>query len=345
MKKSIYALAALGLAAGSACAQSNVTIYGIADVGIARFDTSASDGTWRMDSGNQSGSRLGFRGTEDLGNGLSAIFTLENGYNVDTGTLGQGGRLFGRQVFVGLSSKSIGTLKFGRQYTPMHLAQDAIDPFNVNLAGNMQNVFTANGLNPVGSTLGMQDVRMDNTINFTTPNTGGGFSAEFAYGLGEVAGETSAGRQFGFTLGYRANPFNIVLSHHDANLAAAGAALGADGRATMLGGTYDFGVVNAHGAVAYNKISAAAGAPDRQSRDYMLGVSVPVGGAGALLASYIHHDDRLDAGAIDARQAALGYTYSLSKRTNLYTSFARLDRRPDGALDTNLFNAGIRHRF
>lgn len=338
MKKTFCMFAVLG-ATGSALAQTQVSIYGIADIGIARADTSAASATWRMDSGNQSGSRLGFRGTEDLGNGLSAIFTLENGYSLDAGTLGQGGRLFGRQGFVGLNSTRLGMLKLGRQYTPMHLAQDAVDPFNVNLAGNMQNIFTANGLNPAGSTIGMQDVRMDNTVNYTAPRLGG-FSAEIAYGLGEIAGTSSAGRQFGFSAGYRAGQLNLVLSHHDANIAATGA----DGRATMLGGTYDFGVFKLHAAFAGNRIAAAAAAPDRKSRDAMLGVSAPVAG-GVLLASYVHHDDRLAAGAIDARQAALGYTYPLSKRTNLYTSYARLDRKPAGASDTSLFNAGIRHRF
>lgn len=344
MKKPLFLLATLSMVAGGTSAQTNVTIYGIADVGIARADTSATDANWRMDSGNQSGSRLGFRGTEALGNGLSAIFTLENGYNIDTGSLGQGGRLFGRQAFVGLSSQSLGTLKLGRQYTPMHLAQDSVDPFNVNLAGSMQNVFTANGLNPSTSTFGMQDVRMDNTVNYTTSNFGG-FSAEFAYGLGEVPGDSSAGRQFGFSAGYRVNPLNVVLSHHDANVAAGTASgAGADGRATMLGATYDFGILKAHAAGASNKVSAATGAPDRRSRDYMVGVSVPVG-AGAVLASYIEHDDRLAVGAIDASQAAIGYTHNFSKRTNLYTSYARINRRPAGATDSSLFNAGIRHRF
>src|SRR5688500_13267011 len=98
MKKSLLALAVLGAFAGAASAQTNVTIYGVADVGIARTDSDApgSNATWGLNSGIQSGSRLGFRGTEDLGGGLSAIFQLENGFNIDTGGLATANTLFNR---------------------------------------------------------------------------------------------------------------------------------------------------------------------------------------------------------------------------------------------------------
>ncbi|RZI41890.1 porin [Herbaspirillum sp. HC18] len=114
MKKSLLALAVLGAFAGVASAQTNVSIYGVADVGIERTKLSPGQSTTRLSSGIQSGSRLGFKGSEDLGGGMSAIFALENGYDISNGALGQGGLLFGRQAWVGLNG-GFGAVKFGRQ--------------------------------------------------------------------------------------------------------------------------------------------------------------------------------------------------------------------------------------
>ena len=122
LKKKTLATATIGTIAtaaatlcGAAHAQSNVTIYGLFDVGVQLED--ASNGkTVKVVSGGRSGSRLGFRGSEDLGGGLSAIWVGESGLNLDTGGLGQGGRFFGRQVYVGLKG-GWGTLVGGRVAT------------------------------------------------------------------------------------------------------------------------------------------------------------------------------------------------------------------------------------
>ncbi|WP_382324125.1 porin [Hydrogenophaga sp. UC242_50] len=116
MKKHAIALAALGLVSGYASAQSSVTLYGVVDVALERVKGATS--VTRVTSGQQQGSRWGLRGTEDLGGGLKATFLLESGFNADVGTLGQGGRLFGRQGYVGLGG-NWGTVRLGRQYTPM----------------------------------------------------------------------------------------------------------------------------------------------------------------------------------------------------------------------------------
>ncbi len=336
MKKSLLALAVLGAFAGAASAQTNVTIYGVADAGISRFDNGSAT-TTRLDSGIQSGSRIGFRGTEDLGGGLSAIFTLENGFNIDDGTLGQGGRLFGRQAFVGLSSTTAGAIKFGRQYNPIRSAVEGVDPFGLGLAGNAANVFNVYG------------DRTDNTVNYTSPNWAG-LNGQLAYSFGEVAGSNSIGRSFGASLGYTAGPLNLILAYHDQNLVAAGADAG-NANTVFLGGTYDFGILKLHGAYARNDGESATGASTIDRDEAMLGVSAPLG-AGRILASWINRSDDLAANR-DADQYAIGYTYDLSKRTNLYTSYARVSN--DGAAqlggasaagrDPSIFNVGIRHRF
>ncbi|OWW22647.1 porin [Noviherbaspirillum denitrificans] len=337
MKKSLLAFAVLAAFAGTTAAQTNVSIYGVADAGITRFDNGATT-TTRIDSGIQSGSRIGFRGTEDLGGGLSAIFTLENGFNIDDGTLGQGGRLFGRQAFVGLSSNTVGAIKFGRQYNPIRSAIEGVDPFALGLAGRADNVFNVFG------------DRTDNTINFTTANFGG-FTGQVAYSLGEVAGSNSIGRSFGLSAGYAAGPLSVIVAHHDQNLAAAGVATG-DSKATLLGGTFDFGVAKLHAAYARNKGQTAAGVTNIDRDDILLGVSAPVGGNGRILASWIRRSDDIGANR-DADQIALGYTHDLSKRTNLYTSYGRTRNESAATLggasaagrDPSVFNVGVRHRF
>ncbi|HYD96716.1 MAG TPA: porin [Noviherbaspirillum sp.] len=328
MKKSLLALAVFGAFAGAASAQSNVTIYGIADVAIERFDTNATSAQWSLTDGNTSfnrnGSRIGFKGTEDLGGGLSAIFTIENGFNIDNGQLGQGGRIFGRQAFVGLQG-GFGAVKFGRQYTPMFLALDSVDPFGTGLAGSITNVFNPNG------------VRTDNTINFSMSAMG--VNGQLAYTLGEQAGSNSLGRQIGLGLGYGNGPVSVQFAYHDANAATVA---GADTTTALLGGAFDLGVAKLHAAIQTNKAETPA-ATTGKNRNWMLGASAPVG-AGSVVASFLRGDDRLATNA-DVDQYALGYIHNLSKRTNVYTSYARLNAKPAGAVDTSIFNVGVQHRF
>ncbi|OGB27446.1 MAG: hypothetical protein A3I66_06035 [Burkholderiales bacterium RIFCSPLOWO2_02_FULL_57_36] len=343
MKKALIALSVTAAFSGSVFAQTNVTIYGVADAGLAYSDNGApaNSKTLGLNSGLQSGSRIGFRGTEDLGGGLKAIFTMESGFSIDSGALGQGGRLFGRQSFVGLTG-GFGAVKLGRQYNPIRPALESIDPFGFGLAGSIANVFDAHG------------ERADNTINYSTPKLGG-FSGQLAFSLGEIAGNTSAGRQWGMSAGYANGPIRAVFAHHDRNLLTGTPAVTPNGasKSTLLGGVYDFKLVKAHAAYAMNKGETAAGVKNIDSRDLMIGLSVPFG-ASTVIASYLHKDNELRADA-DSNVWALGYTYSLSKRTNFYTSYARV--KNDGfatvglggaavaGRDPSTFNVGIRHRF
>jgi predicted porin len=329
MKKSLLALAMLGAFAGAASAQTNVTIYGIVDAAITRTDTNKTSATWSLDSSgqfNKNGSRLGFKGSEDLGGGLSAIFTLENGFGADNGTLQQGGRLFGRQAFVGLQG-SFGAVKLGRQYTPMHLALDSIDPFNTGFAGNIENLFNGAG------------VRTDNTLNYSL--TAGAFSGQLGYTLGEVPGDNSANRQWSAGLGYANGPINVQFAYQDAKRNPAVAAT-TDNKIALLGATYDFSVAKVHAAIQSDK-SETAIATTNKKRNWMLGVSAPVG-AGSVMASFIRSDDRLASNA-DNDQYAIGYLHNLSKRTNVYTSFAKINDKSAVNTDTNIFNVGLQHKF
>ncbi len=341
MKKSLLALAVLGAFAGVASAQTNVTIYGIADVGFVFERGGAAGSVTKLTSGVASGSRLGFRGTEDLGGGLSANFTLENGFNLDTGAISGATTtvanppLFGRQVFVGLKG-GFGAVNMGRQYTPHYSILVAADPFGNGMAGKITNVMTS-------------VVRTDNLVKYTAPAMGG-FSADVAYGFGEVAGNNSASRTIGLNLKYAAGPVMVGLGFHDLN----NATNTDDAKNTLLAGTYDFRVAKAHLAYGINK-----GTGTVDNRDLMAGVTVPFG-ASKLLASYIRKDDK-SALNRDASQWAIGYLYALSKRTDLYAAYGNITNKNGAtfrvgnntesatsvpaASGDRAFNLGIRHSF
>jgi predicted porin len=335
MKKALLACTVLGTIAGSACAQTSVTIYGIVDVGIAREDNGAAAGSvTRMDSGILNGSRLGFRGSEDLGGGLSAIFNVENGYNADTGSAAQGGLLFGRQAWVGLRG-DFGTVRLGRLSTVMFDNSGAFDPFGDTLAGDTSRLFNYAGF------------RTNNTIGYG--HSRNGFSGQLQYGLGEVAGDNSAGRTIAFSAGYKVNPVDIVVLQ-SRNTSASGATTG---KTTLIGGNYNFGMVKLYATYAWNKDVTPTGVvtAGADTTNALIGLTAPLGASGTLIASFIKLDDKA-ASAADAKQIALGYTHSLSKRTALYTSYARLSNDssarylvPAPGLTDKLLNVGIRHWF
>jgi len=349
MKKSLIALAVLGAFAGTASAQTNVTVYGVVDAGIAYTNNGNPAGkTWSENSGMQSGSRLGFKGSEDLGGGMSAIFTLENGFNVDDGTMGQGNRLFGRQAWVGLHG-NFGTVKLGRQESVLYNALLAVDPFKINLAGNAQKVFGYGvyASDPLS--------RTDNTVSYATPNING-LTGTVTYGFGEQAGDNSANSSAAAAAAYVNGPVNVQFAYQKSNTAALNSqisgALGqanADIKTAFIGGTYDFGMVKAHLAYADTRFDLTGN--DVKDSNWLVGLSAPVGAQGAVLASYVRNDVK-DLSSAKSDQYALGYTYALSKRTNLYTSYSYLKNDSNVALNAfaagesvRLFNVGVRHSF
>jgi predicted porin len=356
MKKASLAFAALTAFAGAACAQSSVTVYGILDTALVQEKGGSAGSVTKLSSGVGTGSRLGFRGTEDLGGGLSALFLLESGFQLDTGASGQGGLLFGRQAYVGLQG-NLGVVLLGRQYTPQYLTVAFVDPFGSGWVGDTKNLMPATGNSAS---------RMDNTVKYVSPKMSG-LSVELAYGAGEVAGNNEAGRQMGAAIDYLAGPLRVRLGYHNRNNDTATVTNNENARNTVLAAVYDLRVVKAHIAYATNR--GLNSSPWRNganpfgyqtpplastsSNDALLGVTVPFG-AHALLASFIYKDDK-NAANRNANQAALGYRYALSKRTELNAAYSRIDNK-NGASYTvgssieagsgdQAYSLGIRHSF
>ena len=338
MKKSLMALACASAFAGSANAQS-LTTYGIVDMGFVAESGGTAGSIDKITSGAQSGTRLGFKGTEDLGNNMKALFVLETGIAADAGGFNQGAG-FARQSFVGLQSDA-GTVTLGRQYTPFFLALNAVaDPFASGLAGNAQNLIPHSG------------IRMNNAVKYASP-TFSGVSAEVAYGFGEsTTGADRGGRNVGGSIGYNDGTLNVRLAQHRANESLAGTT---DDTSTMLAANYKFEVAKVFAAYSDNDQQIATnGTTKGKSRDFLIGVSVPFGNH-TFIASYINKDGR-SASNYDATQLGLGYTYALSKRTNLYAAWATIDNKRGGVLykvgnnsetgsGDRAFNLGVRHTF
>lgn len=335
MKKTLIALAVLGSIACVAQAQSSVTVYGVVDVNLTH-DNNGDTSVTKMQSaggGVLNGSRIGFKGSEDLGGGLAAIFQIENGFGADDGQQADKTKLFNRLSFVGLTG-GFGTVKLGRQNNPVYANNSTFDPFGDGLAGDSANLFSYNSN------------RTDNVVSYGY--AANGFRGELQYGLGEQAGNSSKNRTVAGFVGYKNGPVDVVLTHqnivniNDTNTT----------KMTLLGGNYNFGVVKAFAAYAWEQDVASSIAPGvRDQRDALLGLTAPVGAAGTVMFSYIRKDDKTVNNA-DAQQIAIGYTHNLSKRTALYTSYGvlRNDDRANYKVTTagnndKLFNVGIRHFF
>jgi len=335
MKKTLIALAALGAFASVAQAQS-VTLYGVADVGIVAEDNGVAGSVTRMDSGGLNGSRWGLKGSEDLGGGLNAIFTLESGFNLDAGSSAQGGLLFGRQSWVGLNSGA-NTLKMGRIKNPIYDTSDVYDPFGDSQAGD-----TARLINYQGS-------RTNNNVVYEY--SASGLTVSLQYGLGEVAGNNSKSSTVAGYVKYANGPVGVVLTSETQRDATDTY----NTQVTLLGGNYDFKVAKLFLAVASEQGQAAAAGRDQT--DALVGATVPVGTAGTLELSYLKKTDNKVNNA-NATQTAIGYLHPMSKRTTLYTSYGVITsdsgfayaqsgaaQTITGGKDYSMFSMGIKHSF
>lgn len=354
MKKTLITLAVLAAATGVAQAQSSVVIYGTVDAGFVSERGGVNGNVNKLDSGIGSASRLGFKGTEDLGSGLSALFVLESGFSVDNGQQDVSGTLFNRQAYVGLSSKTTGTLTLGRQYTPWYNTLSKVaDPFAVGYAGSAKNLFPSN-------------TRTSNTVLYTSPSVNG-LDADVAYTFGENADSNKIGRKIGASVGYSNGPLNARVAYNNTANDTATTEIGS-GRNYLAAVNYDFAVAKAYVAYGVNKgVSSAirnngtvnafnytSAGFSTDSTTALIGATVPVGPAGTVMASYIHVNDKAGANA-DANQFALGYSYALSKRTSTYASYAKISNKNNAGYtvgnNSNVgtgdkaFNVGVRHSF
>ena len=333
MHRSLIATAVLAVFASHAQAQaSTVTIYGLIDQGIIKGNggTATNPGglgtseAWTL--GQASTSRLGFRGNEDLGGGLSAQFQIEHRFNPDTGGVNSANSFWNGRSYVQLSSSTAGAAYLGREYTPAYFVQVKSDPFGndgVGQAGSTALWGNYQTPDAVGN-----GTRASNSIGYKSPRLGG-FSASAAIGLAETTG---LGRVQGFNAEYAAGPIYAGVGFEQVKDGAN------DGRGvTNIAFHYDLGVVKPMLYLAQGKTDANG---DTKAKVYMIGATAPLGN-GVLKAMYFDLDS--DDDSRDRSKFGLGYNYVLSKRTNLYFDIGQ-------AKQTNLDNnrayaLGVKHQF
>ena len=352
MKKTLTAFAALAVC-GLASAQSSVTLFGVVDAGVTYQSATSRDAvtgasvksskTSLSNSGYNS-SRIGFRGTEDLGGGLAASFWLEAPITNDDGATGIS--TFNRRSTVSLSG-GFGELRLGRDYTATFWNDTIFDPFGTNGSGSSV-------INTVSGSTGLNNtnyVRASNMVGYFLPPNLGGFYGQLQYSFHEntdtdsstttVSTNSNAGRYVGGRFGYANGPLDVALALGQ-SIATDTTSLTRKVQTINLGASYDFGPVKLFGELSNvkNKFDLAVGTSHDSYKGYLIGASMPVG-AGVIRASY--STVRYDEGAAGitgedprAQKLAIGYVHNLSKRTALYATVARVNNRNDAAYTGSL---------
>jgi predicted porin len=239
MKKAIIALAVLAQCSAAAFAQSSVTMYGVVDLGVSVDRGGVTGTSTRLTSGMATQSRWGFRGTEELGGGLNALFVIEGGFSADKGSSTQNNTLFGRTTIVGLHG-GFGTVTLGLQDTPYFTTLNVVvDPMR-NGVGRSNNLMAHSGY------------RARNSVLYRS-NDLSGFSGDLMYSAGEVAGDNSAGRALGGSFGYSRAALNVRLAHHHRNNDTALLKNTEDAKNTLLGANYNVGPAKAYFGYSIDK--------------------------------------------------------------------------------------------
>ena len=343
MKKSLIALAVLA-ASGAAMAQSSVTLYGVADAGVTYLN--GNDNWSGVTSGNNLTSRLGFRGTEDLGGGLKANFVLEGGFNLDNGDGASGyagakageGFQFKRRSTVGLAG-SFGEVRLGRELSAAYNATARYDVFGSVGIGQSRlwadgGVLDASGTPATNQNAALRvttNQRISNALTYVSPDFAG-FKVGLNYGFGETTNGNSDSSYMGAGLTYDNGPLSLGLGLERLNNGLNSDAV-SDIDAWSLGGSYDFGVAKLLAGYRESKVDRATG--ENKRLGYYVAATAPVG-AGTVRVSYNRYENELANVKGKADQFAIGYVYGLSKRTSVYGTYAYIKNK-DGA---NLYTLG-----
>ena len=322
-----------------ASAQSSVTVYGVADAAIAREDTGAVNGSRTIvASGNQSTSRVGFRGTEDIGGGLKAMFNLEAGVALDTG-VGDTAGLFSRRAVVGLEGK-FGLITIGREYSPIADIAGATD---INGQG-----FYGTNLNSFGSASNRLTRRLSNSVNYKSP-TMSGVKVAAAYSAGETPTGASL-NLMGVSASYTIGNLLLGAGYHNVERQLSG-----DDKEMIVGAAYKMGAIEFKG----NYMSADPTGANNQYEQINAGASYTFG-ANKVFGNFQRNE--LENGA-RGNGFSLAYAYTLSKRTNVYAAYANISNNNLGVFaissagssvvppatafgaDPKAFTMGVRHSF
>ncbi|HKR38832.1 MAG TPA: porin [Paraburkholderia sp.] len=333
MKKSALSVVILSFSGFSThvFAQNSVTLYGLIDAGMQYTHNSGGQSSQiSMTSGNLSGSRWGLKGSEDLGGGLTTVFTLESGFNVETGKSGQGTRLFGRQAFVGLQDSRFGTLTAGRQYDPL---TDIVQPIQGdNFLGGMFS--TPGDVDNADNT-----ARFNSAVKWASPSWAG-LKTEWMYTFGGIAGSQGSGQTWSGAVSYGQGPLGLAagfmhIDNGNTVLSTRGTTT-ADSLFTTsvndayssarsiniarLGGNYAIGSVTLGGYYSFAQYVPDASSSFTTAQKYNTGSVYALWQLSPSLTTEIGYTYMKSSGDSSAKynQFALGADYVISKRTDFY---------------------------
>lgn len=345
MKKSLLALAALTAFAGTASAQSSVTLFGLVDLSA----NSVKNGTQSqklLSSDQLASNRLGFRGVEDLGGGMRAGFWIEGAMAPDIGS--SAGQTWQRRSTISLMG-GFGEVRLGRDYTPTFWNHTVFDPFGTNGMGSQLNLMILQGQGSVFNAGATTTVRASNSIGYFLPNLGG------VYGQAMVAaGEGTTGNKYiGGRIGYAGGPVNVAASYGKTEITPT-----RDMVALNVAGSVKFGGFTVLGQWHKYTADQTTGG-ERDQTNLMVGATYGFG-ANTLKATYGKVTS--DGTDRDASQFAFGYQYDLSKRTAIYGTLARVNNDGSatagarfsvgsgptlqaGGQTSTGYNVGVRHTF
>lgn len=370
MQKKLIALAVAGLVSAPVFAQSNIQIYGVADA-YMQYGDSMGDDTMGVESGGLSGSRLGFRGEEDLGSGLKAVFVLEQGFNIDNGQSAaisgddrsdKSDDVFTRQAYVGLKG-NFGQVALGRQYAPGYFTGEYDALLNASISPMSQlSSFTGLTITPNSA------ARWNNSVTYN--GTFQSVSLSGIYSAGNEETDVKNGPdngdddKYGVSLKYDNGPLKVGGIYQAVEFT------GYDGttktgidetqKEWLIGASYNFGMATLAGS--YQQGRDVGGNKDLDVDLWQVGVIVPVG-AGNIHVAYAQADaDKVTnvlSNDVKPKSFTVAYTHALSKRTTGYLGYTKVDYddllwsdlgddsrgENEKVDDTDLFYVGVRHTF
>jgi len=304
MKLNHCLLVLLAAFAGAASAESSLTLFGVVDVNL-RYLKNADAHESQVGTDGITSSRIGFRGVEDIADGLRAGFHLESSVVPDTGNINASGKFWHRRSTVSLYTR-YGELRLGRDTVPTWLAYVDGDVYGTTGIGDGSKTYVA---------LGGADTRLrsDNLVAYFLPSNPWGIYGTIA----SAPSESVAGRRYaGVRLGYRTGPIDASVAYSETSVATGTFKL------AIVSGSYDMAFAKVYGVAQKTELLAASNV------HVTLGVSVPVPGIGGTLkASYTKADGQGTLEVNDAEQYVLGYIYDLSKRTAIYTTVSVIDNK------------------
>lgn len=329
MKKSLIALAAFGALTGLAHADSSVSIYGVVDAAVraSNNQNASGDKLNSVGGGLLQGSRLGFKGKENLGSGTSALFKLETGFNLNNGTSAQNGGTFSRVATVGLSNEAYGTVNLGRQNTLAYDTLIATDVYGV-----------ANNVSIAGYQSSLSGLRWDNSVKYT--NNLNDFNYGVQYSSGNQIGSNSQNSGFGLNLGYSQPHWNVQAVYqlsHDTKDGVLGTLNGQKQDLWAVGGKYELNNrTDVYGQYVYSKFDQS----NQANKIVTVGVAHDLGNSWSVKGAATY-DKQENVGQGSRQTYSAVVDYAFSKRTDVYAGldYNRLNGSYTNA-SYNLNNAG-----